>query len=251
QLPGLLTVNADSVLVTFTSDNNDITDYGFLLDYQVKNYNTSACMDKAISNQYYFVITDKRNSETSDDSPYRANATCRFNVSPPNYTNGYACNFRKFDLKTGDFIDIFDNTTTGTPRLLYRFDIENVPSGVFNIDVSKIYVQFVSDNWQEGTGFELESYIILGIDEESGLSDVNIYPNPASNYVNVKFSTDQAENISLQVLDMTGKMIYSEAINHAGGELNHQIPVANFAKGIYFLQLQTINGKTIHKFIVQ
>ena len=158
--------------------------------------------------------------------------------------------FTKFDLKAGDFVDVFDMTGTN-PVLFKRFDIDNIPSGPFTCNFLDIKVEFKTDNWQEGEGFVLKYGGTTEIDENSGLNDLSIYPNPATNVVNVEFSTENPENITFNIVDLTGKLIYTEQVNHQGGNLKHQFAVSNLSKGFYFLRIETNTGKTIRKFIVE
>ena len=93
---------------------------------------------------------------------------------------------------------------TGTnPVLFKRFDIDNIPSGPFTCNFLDIKVEFKTDNWQEGEGFVLKYGGTTEIDENSGLNDLSIYPNPATNVVNVEFSTENPENITFNIVDLT------------------------------------------------
>ena len=263
-LPTSFTVNSPEVLVVFTS-NDTIEDYGFVLEY-TSTYDQSAistCASSQTLTNYHYILIDKEqpiitdatenaaeiiNDIYSEDSPYAAATTCSWTVKTPDAV-GYYIDFRKFDLKAGDFIEI---TTIETyPELLYQFDVFNWPvAGGYNVDANKMKVRFVTDHWQEGDGFELEYWTELGINQESGLSDINIYPNPATNFLNVDLTGD-AQNINLNVVDMSGKILYNDVISHNGGAQIYKVPVSNLASGIYFLHLNTPTGKAIQKFIVK
>ena len=85
---------------------------------------------------------------------------CKWELQVP-FTTGYTFVFPKFDLKAGDFVEFYD--VTKAPVFLARFDAENMPTDVFTLNSSKIRVKFNTDNWEEGTGFELEYYQIADI----------------------------------------------------------------------------------------
>ncbi len=263
-LPNAFTVNSDKVLVTFTS-NDTIEDYGFVLEYAATydQSDLSVCAPSQALTNYHYVLVDKNqpviadtdpnaeeaiNSISSDDEPYAANTVCSWTIKTVDAV-GYYIDFSKFDLKYGDFIEI--TTIETNPELLYKFDVFNWPGvGGYSVDASKMRVRFVTDHWMEGDGFELEYWTILGINQESGLSDINIYPNPATNFLNVDLTGD-AQKISMNVVDMSGKILYNDEINHNGGSQIYKVPVSNLASGIYFLHLNTPTGKTIQKFIVK
>ena len=66
-------------------------------------------------------------SDNSGDEEYSNEATCTWLIQP-NYAGSISCTFLDFDLKSGDFVDIYNNTYN--PAILVdRFDRLNVPQG--------------------------------------------------------------------------------------------------------------------------
>ncbi len=250
-LPGAVTVNQDSVLIVFTTNADEETDYGFVLDYEATVAHDNVCseLNPIMTDVWHAVLTDKANNEISDN-PYPANTVCQWQLRVPQ-TAGYAMNLRKFDLKEGDYIEFFDIANASSPTFLARYDINNLPTEPFTLNYPKVSIKFVADNWQEGNGFELEFYKIEGVDDHSGIENVSIYPNPATNLINVAIEATDAQDIAASIVDMTGKTIYVEQFSFNGGEQIYTIPVNNMAKGIYFLNLQSKQGKTVRKFIVE
>jgi len=78
--------------------------------------------------------------------------------------------------------------------------------------------------------------------------DVNIYPNPSSNIFNLEFNLDSETDII--VTNILGEQVYFESIKSIG-EFNTQIDLSNFSKGIYNLNIKTIEGITNQKLILQ
>ena len=159
--------------------------------------------------------------------------------------------FTKFDLKAGDYVEIYELTgNQNTPgELIKRFDVFKPYNGIFNANCGRFEVKFVSDNWIEGTGFEFYYWAIVGIDELSGFEDVNIYPNPTSHTINVKIVSELNEHINFQIYDMTGRLISSENV-YVAGDYIYTKDVSNLAKGFYTMKIHTSKGKSIQKFIV-
>ena len=250
-LPAAVNVNKDSVLVVFSTNADEDVDYGFVLDYEATQFNIGTCeaTTPIMTDVWNAIYTDKANNAT-DETPYRANSACKWQFRVPQ-TAGYSFNFRKFDLKAGDFVEFYDLTQLSEPQFISRYDINNMPEGAFEISLPRVMVKFVSDNWQQGNGFELEMYKIAGIDDMNGLENVNVYPNPATDNIHVRIEADEAQEISASVVDMTGKTVYVDQFNFNGGSQEYTIPVNAMAKGFYFLNLQSKQGKTIRKFIVE
>jgi hypothetical protein len=253
-LPGAVNVKSDSVLVVFTSAENSETDYGFVLNFKVsafKSTNTCAAVEMMTSN-WHDVITDKPGDEVGNNDSYRANSICTWIIRLP-FTVGYTFAFEKFDLGAGDFVDLYDITDSDNPMFISRYDIYNMPTlnTAFNVDKSKVMVKFVSDTWEQGSGFELGYWQIAGVNDRNTFQDVNLYPNPASEKLNVAISTNEAQTIHAKVVDVTGKVVFTDRFNHSGSEQIFTIPVNNMSKGVYFLNLESDKGNAVYKFIVR
>ena len=259
-LPAAITVNADSVLVVFTSTANSETDYGFVLDYSVKGFSKDACTDKTYTDQYK-VLTDKPNNATGDDT-YRASNVCEYTLQLK-WTDQLIYAFHKFDLKQGDFVDIYNQKTPNgsTKELVAHYDMNNPPTSVYSYNAplfniagdpsSRFIIRFASDNMLQGSGFELEYYGKHNGINQFENTEINVYPNPATSYVNVEVISDDAQQFNATVVDMMGKTVYADQFNHAGGSGIYTIDVTNLAKGVYFLHLNNENGNTVQKIVVR
>lgn len=251
-LPGPVVVNNSSVLVTFTSNSNDITDYGFVMNYDVTTSTVpQMCASVTIipGTEVIGIISDK-NLSADDNLNYAADKECQFIGRLFNYVDGFAMAFTKFDLLEGDYVDVWDISNQNIPELVKRFDINNMPNDPFNVSARKFQVNFVSDNWRQGTGFKLQYYAVLGVNNNSGLDNVAVYPNPTSGNINIAISTDLNETMQFQIFDMTGKMISSESAE-VSGDYVYTTSTNHLATGIYMVHINTSKGKSVHKFIVE
>ena len=244
ELPAPVTITADSVLVKFTSDGSN-TDKGFVLYYTSSFKSNPSCSTSPV------FITQAKGSisdGSQDGKNYRAQANCTWNLRV-NGASTYNINFKKFELGEGDFVEILNNQDA----LLARYDMHHYPKGYIQFQSpSLLRVKFTVDNWDEGEGFVMEyaagtSHIP---DPASGLNDVTVYPNPATDFITLKFNTEHAENVAVNVVDVTGKQVYTEQINHAGGDFQRQFNISNLSEGFYIMNLETSKGKTVCKFIV-
>jgi len=243
----LITVNADSVLITFTSNgsvatNNDY--YGWLISYS-SEVAASYCNSVTPVNDWHTILTDG----SGEGEKYVPESNCTWNVSL-NYISGYSFSFPKFNLGYGDFVDVYNNATN-PPTFYKRFDIYNMPNGSYRVPFSKMRINFVADNWDQGDGFQLEYWALASIDDHSGLEDMTICPNPANDQLNITFSMQSSETVNCRLTDATGKVLQIENLKATSGENRHSIDVSNLANGFYMLELSTNKGKTIRKIMVQ
>ena len=245
---GSYTVEADSVLIKFTTvgsatENTDY--YGFLMSYTSSSMEPMSCSEYTNVNDWHAIITDG----TNDGKDYLPDTYCAWNVNL-NFINGYAVAFPKFELGSGDFVEIYDFSTS--PATLHkRFDNANPPVGVQQFNFKKMRVVFVADNWDQNDGFKLEYYAIDGIDDHNGVQDATIYPNPVADNLNVKFFLNEPETVSMKLMDAAGRILAVETVNAVAGENHHEMNLSSFSAGFYFLEITTPKGRILRKVTVQ
>lgn len=80
----------------------------------------------------------------------------------------------------------------------------------------------------------------VGMEETSIENSLMVYPNPSSGNINVFFTPDElTTDVIVRVLDIQGKVIYTENNNCLTGEFKTNINLSQQAKGPYFLQIIT------------
>lgn len=239
---GTITINADSVLVTFTS-NSENQMHGFQLSYNTVGTGQYCAASEDITSEGIFEITDG-----SGDANYRNNSVCTWNIKPAGMHHCFF-SFPMMNLGEGDFVEIYD-ATTSPATLLYRYDNRNYPAqDVLTLTKSKLRVRFVADNWDVNDGFHFTVQTVTAVNDNAGVNELQVYPNPATNRLNVSFMMQDEATVSCKILDMTGKLLYNKQIESNGGLIEETVSLSEFAKGIYFLRIETPNGTTIEKFV--
>jgi len=240
-------VYADSVLITFTSSNHTVNNdlfTGFLLNYNTDKPKQTCDAAKQLTAAAGYITDGSLPNEN-----YAPWTNCTWNIAP-NYCTGFFGIFHEFNLALGDFIDIYNATTNAFWRRYDRYSPPTIGE-VFNIPFPKISIKFISDNFDEENGFKLQYFSILGVNDNSLLDNLSIYPNPASDFINIDFSSEWINQpINCRLLDVTGKDVYSIDIEYNGGSSHTKIPVTHLSKGFYFLQLTTPSGKANSKIII-
>ena len=83
---------------------------------------------------------------------------------------------------------------------------------------------------------------IVGIAEQ-GENYLQIYPNPAKDFVNIQ-TVSNIKNVS--IYNVNGQKVYNVVADAKHLNLN----TSGFAKGVYFMNIKTANGKIILKKLV-
>jgi len=110
-------------------------------------------------------------------------------------------------------------------------------SGVFVLD---FYYEYL-DNCGETQRFEivvLDSTIMTGISTISDVKPINLYPNPATNFVTLNNRLGEAAVITLY--DTQGRPFYSQEI---GEEAVSEIEIVDWENGSYFYTILTESGE--------
>ncbi|HKK39373.1 MAG TPA: T9SS type A sorting domain-containing protein [Cryomorphaceae bacterium] len=111
----------------------------------------------------------------------------------------------------------------------------------------------------ELSGFGGEDYFVARVvtgseaplsakDAESTLA-FDLYPNPTKDFTNLRFTLSDGNEASLQIIDMTGKIVQSERIGGTG-TVQHRIETAKLVSGLYTLRLTTDTSVGTTNFIV-
>jgi len=94
----------------------------------------------------------------------------------------------------------------------------------------------------EGVQQPFEIYIMPGMDEPGGMvSEWQVFPNPTSGDITLKTGQRVLKNLSYQLCDVTGLLLQQHEI----GEQKINIPMADLARGTYFLIIIDNNTKVI------
>lgn len=83
-------------------------------------------------------------------------------------------------------------------------------------------------------------------------SELDVYPNPASDLVNIEFRTEKADECHIQVFDISGRVVYSKNIMIQASGLQHEtIGVGQLKPGTYvFRVLQNGRNLGVNKLVV-
>jgi hypothetical protein len=79
---------------------------------------------------------------------------------------------------------------------------------------------------------------VTGINNiDNYVSNINAYPNPTSDNINVELNAQKSSTIKLQLVDLTGKVIKEINAGEIQGKYNAIINTTVISKGIYFLKV--------------
>jgi len=75
----------------------------------------------------------------------------------------------------------------------------------------------------------------LGVPENFNMSEVNIYPNPAQNELNIEYHFTNNEDATWQIADITGRVIVVK--NLISGKQKEVMDIRSFSQGVYLYRV--------------
>ena len=102
--------------------------------------------------------------------------------------------------------------------------------------IISINYQTISGAFSGSTaGITINNNVIQGIEESLKNFNFSVYPNPASNKLNIKLSNNKAENVLVKIINSIGQTVKSIDLGNSS-EINNEINLTDLEKGIYFVK---------------
>lgn len=80
---------------------------------------------------------------------------------------------------------------------------------------------------------------------------MNVYPDPASGYINIDFNVTENNKIKIDLIDMTGRVVDNLLYdNYSQGNYKKTFSLANYANGKYFVRYSYGSGFSVKPLII-
>ncbi|HTM66507.1 MAG TPA: PA domain-containing protein [Flavipsychrobacter sp.] len=144
----------------------------------------------------------------------------------------------------GSSLDLANST-----NLLGHFPF--LANTVTSADTAEMYFTTLADKTPSITLHTSKAVIDNIVPVASVSKNLNVYPNPAKDVVNIGYEFDRSiKDLTVTVIDGVGRTIYKETtrVNNNHGSIN--LNVANYASGSYFLVVKGDTKVLFNKFTV-
>ena len=202
------------------------------------------------------VLRTLDNSHATFDSEFDAYKRYSWNINIPqifttgvDYSTLYAINTTNIDespiVPLGYyFSEDGEHTLLITEIKFANYDVYLVDKQTgkeVNLKEKQSYT-FTSNSGIIKDRLEIRFEKIVGTDNLS-LNKIRLYPNPANEIITI-IGLDSIDYSSLNIYSISGKLIKSLKANSI-----NEINISNLKKGLYFIEINNINGKIIDKFV--
>ncbi len=180
-------------------------------------------------------------------------------------------------LKLGDFTAVKKatgiqlNWETITEQNTSHFEIEKSTDGInFSYlgrvtaagnSTDKLTYAFTDVNPATGTNFyrlkmaDLDGTFsmsrVIAVKNGSNLVTMELFPNPASDVLQIQLPSVKKETVTLSITDGMGRTIYRRSLQLNEGNNAVSIPVLQLTRGLYFLVLDNKEGRQSASFVKQ
>ena len=232
-----------------------LTDLGGMMGINTFNYSATGELDHFITQAYNL---------TGQSSP-----KLTFNVANRQYTYNGTTYSDKLDVSvstscSGPFTQVYTKqgaalatgavaTAEFTPTSAADFRLECVDLSNY-ANLPALFVRFTNDN-KYGNNIFIDDISIStaactnGIEELDQIS-FDVFPNPASDVINVVFNAKQTDyNVAL--MDLQGRIISSMNLNNVSGAQSLVFATENYAKGSYIIVVSSNGGKTTKNVVIK
>jgi len=86
---------------------------------------------------------------------------------------------------------------------------------------------------------------------ESDYDIFTVYPNPATDELEIRFASDEETTYQIQLFDASGRLVYDKTHNGTEGLNTSKLNVSEFKRGLYLLQLKSGEHSQIQKVILE
>jgi hypothetical protein len=120
-----------------------------------------------------------------------------------------------------------------------------------------IWIAFLHDS-EDDNLLELDDILVTGTlpvistDKISTELGIDVFPNPASDYITLSYEVIEATDISVQIFDMQGRLmqVYNN-LSSVAGEHQHRINVSRFPAGNYNIVIDAEGQRLSKRFVKQ
>lgn len=90
----------------------------------------------------------------------------------------------------------------------------------------------------------------IGIDENLGAIDFNIFPNPAKDFLNIRFN-ENANNVKIELINALGQTVYTEVIDNTYSGESAELNTSGLKQGIYIVKIASEGKLTSKKLVIE
>ncbi|MFN5149694.1 MAG: Omp28-related outer membrane protein [Flavobacteriia bacterium] len=160
------------------------------------------------------------------------------------YTNSFPATVNSGDIHTLNFT--FNIPAGWDENSLHIIGLLIAPNGRIDNAGKATITEAVTNGFVSGT------QVGAGVQEFDQVdATFQIYPNPASSYTSVLINLQKEADVSLKLIDMSGKTMSSRNFGSMNGASSVELNTSNLEAGVYVVELTVNNEKMVKRLIIE
>jgi len=186
-------------------------------------------------------------SDGSGENNCNNNILCKWKIIPPNAEN-ITLTFTSFDLEQDK--DELLVLATGSNELLGTFTGNTIPDPIVST-TGGFLLMLKTNTYNPSAGFDAQYTIDnVKIKENTLFKQLDVFPNPTTGLVIVRFTTLQNQPMTIKVSTLTGKQVFIKNLGNINGQIDEILNLADLSKGMYLLELRSDSDAIFQKLML-
>lgn len=189
---------------------------------------------------------------TNDNIRGLDNSSSGYSIAASNLSaiDGAVLSAAKMDGNDGGFPVLFGNSPLQSASLRVSFAEDQLKDNERSHTTEQIAFLVLGTPAEKSGGIMENSYVAFSPDITT--ENLWIYPNPASDHINLKILNAPVEPAQIQIYDFFGRLVYNGKADEAEISGNNLlINISNLPRGLYYVSILSGNSLVTGKFIRQ
>jgi hypothetical protein len=187
------------------------------------------------------------------DLNYNSNTNSVITINPASANSYVSANFNYFTgYNSNDSIQVFNGNSTNAPLLAVLKN--SLSDTVFTSTATDGSLTFriktdgasVAPGWMAAISTNADCFYVGLPENHSARNEITVYPNPATDNIQIDLSSFKNEEIKIELFDVSGKQLLEN-----NTRLSLYTTTLNYNPGVYFLKITSGSYSTIKKLIIQ
>jgi hypothetical protein len=154
-------------------------------------------------------------------------------------------------LAPGCYSIIIEDTDSDGLSFWYSSQVEGETAGSMRLRlVGGSYIEFFPGDFGNYHRYDFSVGFTMDVSETDLTHEIAIFPNPSSGLTTVEVSGAVNNDASLEILDLTGRLIHSEKMNASANFAESFVDVSSYKSGTYLVKIKT-NDRVYTKSLVK
>jgi hypothetical protein len=156
-----------------------------------------------------------------------------------------------FNLAPGCYSIIIEDTDSDGLSFWYSSQVEGETAGTMRLrQVGGGYIEFFPGDFGSYHRYDFSVGFTVDVPENEMKHEIAVFPNPSNGLTTIEVSGAVNNDASLEILDLTGRLIYSEKMNATANFAESFVDVSTYKSGTYLVKIIT-NDRVYTKSLVK